>query len=118
MIKTPPRVILTFSDSNHNSLKLEEDLGNLPADHTQSEITAEMLDSKLSGVLFNGANLALTGKKEGQVTPVVANAHCVASEDLAQKTSNTLQGMSPVTHSSRSYLIVDPMVTYCFMRKE
>ena len=83
-IKTTPRATLTFSDSNHTSLNPAEDLGNLPADLTQSEITAELSDPKLSGDLFNSVNPPLTGK-EGRVTAVVAKARCIATENQARK---------------------------------
>ena len=61
-----------------------EDLGNLPADLTQSEITAELSDPELSGDLFNSVNPPLTGK-EGRVTAVVAKARCIATENQARK---------------------------------
>ena len=61
-----------------------EDLGNLPADHTQSEITAELSDPELSGELFNSVNSPLTGN-EGRVTAVVAKARCIATENPARK---------------------------------
>jgi hypothetical protein len=61
-----------------------EDLGNLPAEHTQSEITAELSDPELSGDLFNSVNSPLTGK-EGRVTAVVAKARCIATENPARK---------------------------------
>ena len=78
-----------------------EDLGNLPADHTQSEITAELSDPELSGELFNSVNSPLTGN-EGQVTAVVAKARCIATENLAHKNlERSIQGIAPVTQSSR-----------------
>ncbi len=90
-IKTTPRAKITFSDSNHSHLNQAEDLGNLPADHTQSEITAELLDPELSGDLFNGVNSPLTSK-EGQVTAVVAKACCIVSENPARKKSEHSTG--------------------------
>jgi hypothetical protein len=83
-IKTTPRANKTFSDSNHSHLNPAEDLGNLPAEHTQSEITAELSDPELSGDLFNSVNSPLTGK-EGRVTAVVAKARCIATENPARK---------------------------------
>jgi hypothetical protein len=61
-----------------------EDLGNLPADHIQSEITAELSDPELSGDHFNSVNSPLTGK-EGRVTAVVAKTHCIATANPARK---------------------------------
>jgi hypothetical protein len=52
-IENTPRANITFSDSNNRSSNLAEDRGNLPAETTQSEITAELLDPKLPGDLFN-----------------------------------------------------------------
>ena len=83
-IKTTPCANITFSDSNNTSLNPAEDLGNLPAEPTQSEITAKLLDPELSGDLFNSVNLPLTGK-EGQVTTVVAKACHKTTENLARK---------------------------------
>jgi hypothetical protein len=61
-----------------------EDLGNLPAHLTQSEITANVFDPELLGDLFNSANPPLTGR-EGWITAVVAKASCIAPENLARK---------------------------------
>ena len=61
-----------------------EYLGNLPADLTQSEITAKLSDPKLLGDLFNSVNPPLTGK-EGRVTTVVAQARYKATENPARK---------------------------------
>jgi hypothetical protein len=61
-----------------------EDLGNLPPDHTQSEITAELSDPELSGELFNSMNSPLTGK-EGQDTALVAKSHCIVTRNPAHK---------------------------------
>ncbi len=52
-IKTSPRANITFSDSNHISLNPAEELGDLPANLTQSETIAELSDPELSGDLFN-----------------------------------------------------------------
>ena len=53
LIKTSLHAIITFSDSSHNCLSPAEDPGNLSADLTQSETTAELLDPELLGDLFN-----------------------------------------------------------------
>ncbi len=71
-IKTSP--CANISDSSNNCLSPAEDLANLPADLTQSEITAKLSDPKLSGDFFNSVNPPLTGKV-GWVTAVVPNAH-------------------------------------------
>ncbi len=84
LIKTSPCAYITFSDSSHNYLSLAEDQRNLPADPTQSEITAKLLDLKLSGDLFNSVNPSWTGK-EGWVTTVVAKAHHRMTENPARK---------------------------------
>ena len=83
-IKTSPRANITFSDSNNISLNLAEELGNLPANLTQSETIAELSDPELSGDLFNSVNPPLTGK-EGRVTTVVAKARYKATENPARK---------------------------------
>ena len=83
-IKTSPRANITFSDSNHISLNPAEELGNLPANLTQSETIAELSDPELSGDLFNSVNPPLTGK-EGRVTTVVAKARYKATENPARK---------------------------------
>ena len=88
-IKTTPCTTIKFSDSNNYHLNPAEDPGYLPANHAQSELTAKSLDPKLSGELFNSVNSPLTGK-EGQVTAVVAKAHCIATENPARRTLNTL----------------------------
>jgi hypothetical protein len=61
-----------------------EDLGNLSANHIQSERTAELSDPELSGELFNSVNSPLTSE-EGRVTAVVAKAHCIVTEHLVHK---------------------------------
>ena len=101
-ITTTPHDTMTFSDSNSYHLNLSEDLGILPANHTQSEITAKLLDIKLLSKIFNSVNSPLTGK-EWQVTAVVVKACCMATENPAHRTSNTLQGVTSVTQSSRFY---------------
>ena len=101
-IKTTPCANLTFSDLNNNSLNPAEDLGNLPTDYTQSEITAKLSDPKLSGELFNSVNSPLTGK-EGRVTAVVAKHVAQRLKMQPMRTSHTLQGVAPVTLSSRFY---------------
>ena len=83
-IKTSPRANITFSDSNHISLNPADELGNLPANLTQSETIAELSDPELSGDLFNSVNPPLTGK-EGRVTTVVAKARYKATENPARK---------------------------------
>ncbi len=83
-IKTSPRANITFSDSNHISLNPADELGNLPANLTQSETIAKLSDPKLSGDLFNSVNPPLTGK-EGWVTTVVAKACYKATENPARK---------------------------------
>ena len=55
-LKTSPRANITFSDSNNISLNLAEELGNLPANLTQSETISELSDPELSGDLFNSVN--------------------------------------------------------------
>ncbi len=75
---------ITFSDSNNTSLNPAEDLGNLPAEPTQSQITAKLSDPKLSGDLFNSVNLPSTGK-EGQVTTVVTKACHKMTENPVHK---------------------------------
>ena len=84
LIKTTPRANITFSDSNNTSLNPAEDLGNLPAEPTQSQITAKLSDPKLSGDLFNSVNLPSTGK-EGQVTTVVTKACHKMTENPVHK---------------------------------
>jgi hypothetical protein len=83
-IKTSPRANITFSDSNNISSNPAEELGNLPANLTQSETIAELSDPELSGDLFNSVNPPLTGK-EGRVTTVVAQARYKATENPARK---------------------------------
>ena len=73
-----------ISDSNNTSSNLAEDLGNLPADVTQSEITSELSAPELSGDLFNSVNPLSTGN-EGRVTTVVAKARNKATENPARK---------------------------------
>jgi hypothetical protein len=98
-------------------LNQAENLVNLPADLTQSEITAELSDRKLSGDLFNSVHPPLTGK-EGWVTAVVAKALCIATENQARENLEHSTGRHTNTQSSKSYWIVDQIVTYCFMKKE
>ena len=83
-IKNTPCANITFSDWNNTSSNPAEDLGNFPAELTQSEITAELLDPNLSGDLFNSVNSPLTGK-EGRVTTVVAKARHRTTENPARK---------------------------------
>ena len=52
-LKTSPRANITFSDSNNISLNLADELGNLPANLTQSETIAKLSDPELSGDLLN-----------------------------------------------------------------
>ena len=101
-LKTCPRANITFSDSNNTSSNPAEDLGNLPAEPTQSEITSELSAPELSGDLFNSVNPLSTGK-EGRVTTVVAKARHKTTENQPVRTTNNLQGVVPVTQSSRSY---------------
>jgi hypothetical protein len=63
---------------------LAEDLGNLLANNTQSEITAKLSDPELPGAFLNSVNPPLTGK-EGQITAVIAKARYVATENLAHR---------------------------------
>jgi hypothetical protein len=42
--------------------------------NTQSEITAELSDPKMSGAFLNSVNSSFKSKKEGRVTAVVAKA--------------------------------------------
>ena len=81
-IKTTPRANTTFSDSNNTSSNPAEDLGNLPAELTQSEITSELSAPELSGDLVNSVNPPSTGK-EGRVTAVVAKALNKTTENPA-----------------------------------
>ncbi len=66
-LKTSPRANITFSDSNHVSLNPAEELGDLPANLTQSETFAELSDPELSGDLFNSVNPLQQVKKAGSL---------------------------------------------------
>jgi hypothetical protein len=94
-----------------------EDLGNLPADHTQSEISAKLSDPELVGDRFNSVNSPLTGK-EGQVTAVVAKAHCIVTENPARKNFEHSTGCCTSNTVINILQIVDMIMTYCFMKKE
>ena len=60
---TTPHAKLTFSNSNAWS-EPSKDLGNLLADHTQSEITAKLSNPELSGAFLNSVNSSFKNKKE------------------------------------------------------
>ncbi len=42
--------------------------------HTKSELTAKLLDPKLSGALLNSVNSSFNNEQDGRVTAVVAQA--------------------------------------------
>ena len=115
-IENTPHANITLSDSNNTSSNLAEDLGNLPAETTQSEITAKLLDPKLSGDLFNSVNPPSTGK-EGRVTTVVAQAHHRMTENPARKNIEHSTGHRTSNTVIRILLDVDLMVISCSMQK-
>ena len=83
-IKTTNHINLTFFILNNTHLNdPAKGLGNLFADNTQSEITADWLDPKVR-CLSQSVNPPLTGK-EGGVTAVVAKAWYVVTENPVPK---------------------------------
>jgi len=84
-IETTKRINSTFSILNNTCLNdPARELGNLSADHTQSEITAELSDPELLGAFLKSVNPPLTGN-EGWATAVVAKAWYGVPENPAPK---------------------------------
>ena len=116
-ITTTPLATITFSDSNTYNLNPTEDIGNLPAAHTQSEITAELSDPKLSSELFNGVNSPLTGK-EGEVTAVVAKTCCIATENPVRKNIKHFTGCHTCNTVIKILLVSESDGDLLFMKKK
>ena len=79
--------------------------------YAQSETTAKLLDSEMWDAFLNSVNPYFISERKGRVTAVVTKARYQKQPKIKfNRDTNTLPD-AVVTRSSRSYCVVDLMVT-------